>query len=328
MPEARAGTPADSPQSSQHPVNYHESDTRSSKVGFLAVSALRRHRIPIHCLLTLTLAFYVVTVSSNAPSEGDPVVRLLSYSVRPLQKTLHAVGATVRNLQVNYLAFKDLWNENRSLKKQLAALAAERNRLFEAKLANDRLMDLLEIKTRILRESVAATVTGNSASSWFRTITADKGMADGIEPGMAVITPRGVVGKVVFVDNDTSKVMLLTNHKSGLDVITQRTRVRGIVSGSVSGEAMVKYMGRNEDVRPGDRLITSGLDGTFPKGLLVGTVADVEDNATGLFQRVRISLAVDPLVMEEVLFISDKPRPVVSSAMDDVGEREPSSATP
>lgn len=328
MPEAREGRAADSPRSPQHPTNYHEPDTRSSKAGFLAVSALRRYRIPIHCLLALALAFYVVTVSSTAPGERDPVVRFLSYSVRPVQKALHAVGATVRNLQVNYFAFKDLWNENRSLKKQLAALAAERNRLFEAKLANDRLMDLLEIKTRILRESVAATVTSNSPSSWFRTITADKGLADGIQPGMAVVTPRGVVGKVVSVDDETAKVMLLTNHESGLDVITQRTRVRGIVSGSASGEAVVKYMGRNEDVRPGDRLITSGLDGTFPKGLLVGTVADVGDNATGLFQRVRISLAVDPLVMEEVLFISDKPRPVVSSAMDDVGERASPAATP
>ena len=115
----------------------------------------------------------------------------------------------------------------------------------------------------------------------------DKGKGAGIHQGMAVITPRGVVGKVVSVEEDTAKVMLLTDHKSGLDIITQRTRVRGIVSGSVDGEPVVKYMGRNEDVRPGDRLITSGLDGTFPKGLLVGTIVEIAEDGPGLFRRVR-----------------------------------------
>jgi putative aldouronate transport system substrate-binding protein len=142
----------------------------------------------------------------------------------------------MRNLQLNYVAFKDLWNENKALKEQIAALEAERNRLFEAKLANERLTELLEIRTRILRESVAATVISNSASSWFRTLTVDKGNDAGIHQGMAVITPRGVVGRVVSVEENTAKVMLLTDHKSGLDIITQRTRVRGIVSGSVDGE--------------------------------------------------------------------------------------------
>ncbi len=291
------------------------------------MSMLRRYRVPINSLLALALAFYVVTVSSTNPNQPDTVTRLLSHTVKPLQKALHAIGATMRNLQLNYVAFKDLWNENATLKAQIAALEAERNRLFEAKLANDRLMELLEIRTRILRESVAATVISNSASSWFRTITVDKGSDAGIHQGMAVITPRGVVGKVVSMDENTAKVLLLTDHKSGLDIITQRTRVRGIVSGSVDGEPIVKYMGRNEDVRPGDRLITSGLDGTFPKGLLVGTIVGIEDEAPGLFQRVRVSLAVDPLVMEEVLFISDKPRPAFSSATNDKREPAPS-ATP
>ena len=314
MAAARKGRTADSQRSTQRPSNSPQSDNRSSKAGFLAVSLLRRYRIPIHCFLALGLAFYVVTVSSTAPAQGDPVTRFLSHSVKPLQLSLHTLGATMRNLQLNYVAFKDLWNENQALKEQIAALEAERNRLFEAKLANDRLTELLEIRTRILRESVAATVISNSASSWFRTITVDKGTDAGIHQGMAVITPRGVVGKVVSVEDNTAKVMLLTDHKSGLDIITQRTRVRGIVSGSVDGEPVVKYMGRNEDVRPGDRLITSGLDGTFPKGLLVGTIVDIADDGPGLFRRVRVSLAVDPLVMEEVLFISDKPRPAVSSA--------------
>ncbi len=312
MAAARKGKTADSPRSAPHAAQSRQSD-RTSKTGFLALTMLRRYRLPIHSVCALALAFYVVTVSSTSPERGDPVTRVLSQSVKPLQKSLHALGATIRNLQINYVAFKDLWNENQALKEQIAALEAERNRLFEAKLANDRLTELLEIRTRILRESVAATVISNSASSWFRTITVDKGAGSGIHRGMAVITPRGVVGRVVSVADDTAKVLLLTDHKSGIDIITQRTRVRGIVSGSVDGEPIVKYMGRNEDIRHGDRLITSGLDGTFPKGLLVGTIIGISDDGPGLFRRVRVSLSVDPLVMEEVLFISDKPRPAYSS---------------
>ena len=327
MPAARKGKTADSRLSSQLPSNALQQDTRLRKAWLFAVALLRRYRIPIHGVLALTLAFYVVAVSSTAPNEGEAVTRLLSQSMKPLKKSLHAVGAAIHNLQVNYVAFKDLWNENQALKEQIAALEAERNRLFEAKLANDRLTELLQIRTRILRQSVAATVITHSPSSWFRTITVDKGERAGIHQGMAVITPRGVVGKVVSVEEDTAKVMLLTDHKSGLDIITQRTRVRGIVSGSVDGEPIVKYMGRNEDVRPGDRLITSGLDGTFPKGLLVGTIVDIAEDGPGLFRRVRVSLAVDPLVMEEVLFISAEPKPVVSSAA--TPDREPAqSATP
>ena len=323
MPAARTGRTADSPRSTQHPSRTHQPDTRSSRAGFLVITVLRRYRIPIHCLGALALAFYVVTVSSTTPNKGDPVTKLLTQSVRPLQMSLHALGAAMRSLQLNYVAFKDVWNQNQALKEQIAALEAERNRLFEAKLANDRLTELLEIRTRILRESVAATVISNSPSTWFRTITVDKGTRAGIHQGMAVITTKGVVGKVVSVEEDTAKVMLLTDHKSGLDIITQRTRVRGIVSGSVDGEPIVKYMGRNEDVRPGDRLITSGLDGTFPKGLLVGTIIDIADDGPGLFRRVRVALAVDPLVMEEVLFISDKPRPAVSSAARENEEKTP-----
>lgn len=315
MPAGKKGRTADSRQSPQRPSKrLGQSNTRSNKAGFLAVRILRQYRIPIHCLLALVLAFYVVTVSSTSPERGDAVTRLLDQAAKPLQKSLHALNATIRSLQVNYVAIRDLWNENEALKEQVATLEAERNRLLEAKLANDRLAELLEIRTRILRESVAATVINNSASSWFRTITVDKGTSAGIHQGMAVITPRGVVGKVVSVEEHTAKVLLLMDHKSGLDVITQRTRVPGIVSGSVDGEPIVKYMRHNEDVLPGDRLITSGLDGTFPKGLLVGTVVDIADDSAGLFQRVRVALAVDPLVMEEVLFISDKPRPAVSAA--------------
>ncbi|MEK7228952.1 MAG: rod shape-determining protein MreC, partial [Candidatus Binatota bacterium] len=114
----------------------------------------------------------------------------------------------------------------------------------------------------------------------------------------------GVVGQVVAVTSRSAKVLLVTDPHSGVDVIVQRSRARGIVSGSLDSAPIMKYVKRSEDIQEGDRLITSGLDGTFPKGLLVGTVAKVRKKSFGLFQYVEVALAVDPSRIEEVLVVS------------------------
>lgn len=276
-------------------------------------SLLRRYRVLINSVLATVLGLYIVTALSGEHARKDPVSRVVLKSVQPLRKSLHTLGSSLRQLQNQYLALRALWTENQGLRERIAMLESERNRLLEADITNARLHQLLELKTRILRVSIAAKVIANSASAWFRTLTIDKGRSDGVGKGMAVIAPRGVVGKVISVDDQTAKVMLLTDHNSGLDVITQRTRARGIVAGSMDGNPIIKYVGRNTDVRAGDRIITSGLDGTFPKGLLVGTIENVREDSDGLFQEVRLSLAVNPLQIEEVLFLSTKTRPTLSA---------------
>jgi len=278
------------------------------------LSFLRRYRVPINSLLATILGLYIVTTLAADRVRRDPVSYVVLGSVQPLRKSLHVLGSGLRHLQNKYLALRALWTENQGLRERVAMLESERNRLLEAEITNARLHHLLELKTRILKESIAAKVITNSAIAWFRTLTVDKGTSDGVRKGMAVIAPRGVVGKVISVEDEVAKVMLLTDHNSGLDVITQRTRARGIVSGSMDGHPIIKYVGRNKDVRPGDRIITSGLDGTFPKGLLVGTIDDVREDKDGLFREVRVSLAVNPLQIEEVLFISSEARPAISAA--------------
>lgn len=278
------------------------------------LSLLRRYRVLLNSLLATLLGLYFVTTLAADHARRGPVTEFMLESAQPLRKSLYTLGSAVRHMQNKYIALRALWTENQSLRERIAMLESERNRLLEAEITNARLHQLLELKTHILRRSVAAKVISNSASAWFRTLTVDKGSADGLRKGMAAIAPRGVVGKVISVSDDTAKVMLLTDHNSGLDVITQRTRVRGIVAGSMDGNPIIKYMGRNEDVQPGDRIITSGLDGVFPKGLLVGTIDDVREDGDGLFQEVRLELAVNPSQIEEVLFIASETPPTVSSA--------------
>lgn len=275
------------------------------------LSFLRRYQIQIHSILAVLLGLYIVTAASAGQARRDSLARFLLGSLRPLQAGLHAMGRAARNVEHSYVALRDLWRENQRLRIRVEELEAERNRLVETEITNRRLQELLQLKGDILQDSVAARVIGNSASAWFRTITVDKGEAHGIRKGMAAISPKGVVGKVISVSPETAKVMLVTDHSSGIDILTQRTRSRGIVSGSLDGGPVVKYVGRNEDVRKGDRIITSGLDGIFPKGLLVGSVSDVRQDSDGLFQRVRVDLSVDPSQIEEVLFLSRDGRPAM-----------------
>ena len=137
----------------------------------------------------------------------------------------------------------------------------------------------------------------------------DKGNADGVRKNMAVVTPLGVVGQVVAVTPHTAKVLLMTDPNSGIDVLVQRTRSRGIVSGSLETGTILKYVKRSEDIQEGDRLITSGIDGVFPKGLMVGTVIKVRKQHLGLFQFVEILPAVQSSRTENVLIVAASSSP-------------------
>jgi rod shape-determining protein MreC len=215
----------------------------------------------------------------------------------------------ISNIKDRYLAVNDLWLENQSLKEQVSELEAQVNNFREAKATNLRLRKLLGLKNQAFARSVSAVVIGSSASTWFQSLTIDKGTKQGIQKGMAVISPNGIVGQIWSVAPNSSKVLLVTDHNSGVDVIAQRTRARGIVSGSLDKGPVMEYVTRNENIREGDRLITSGLDNIFPKGQLVGTVGKVQVNSYGLFQDVSVRLAVDPERIEEVLVVSTERAP-------------------
>jgi rod shape-determining protein MreC len=112
---------------------------------------------------------------------------------------------------------------------------------------------------------------------------------------------------VVSATGHSAKVLLITDANSGVDVLVQRTRARGIVSGSLENVTIMKYVKRSEDIQEGDRLITSGLDAVFPKGLMVGTVVKVRKQNLGLFQSVEVIPAVISSQTEEVLVVNGEP---------------------
>ena len=264
---------------------------------------LRKYQIPLSSVFCLLLSFYILTVSARGQLKNEPVGAVLMWVLRPLQ--IVAQGATnwFIGIQENYLTLSGFKSENERLRKRIHALEVERQRLLEAEATHRKLQQLLDFRVQLPGKPVTASIIANSASSWFQGCILDKGSADGVDKDMAVVTPLGVVGKVVSVTGRSAKVILLTDANSGIDVMVQRTRSRGIVSGSLDSGTVLKYMKRSEDVQVGDRLITSGLDGVFPKGLMAGTVIKVNKQSLGLFQSIEVLPAVQSALVEEVLVV-------------------------
>jgi len=124
---------------------------------------------------------------------------------------------------------------------------------------------------------------------------------------MAVLSNQGVVGKIIAVSPHASRVLLIDDHNSALDGFDQRSRARGIVAGLVDDGLILKYTDRSEDIRAGDPVVTSGLDGIFPRGLLVGTIKYVHREGPGLFLSVSIAPAVEFRGLEQVLIVTQPP---------------------
>ncbi|HXG50377.1 MAG TPA: rod shape-determining protein MreC [candidate division Zixibacteria bacterium] len=272
------------------------------------LALLRKYQIPVASCACLLLSLYILTAASRGQLKSDPVGPLLLWLMRPLQVAAQAASGWVKGLHEAYWTTAGLRAENERLKKRIAQLEIERNRLLEAEATNQRLRQLLEFKASLPASGVVASIIANSASSWFQSCLINRGSADGVRKGMAVVTPLGVVGRVVDVSRRTAKVLLLTDANSGVDVFVQRSRARGIVAGSLENGTIMKYVKRSEDVQEGDRLVTSGLDGIFPKGLMVGVVTKVRKQSLGLFQSIEVAPAVRPERTEEVIVVGSELR--------------------
>ncbi len=223
----------------------------------------------------------------------------------PFQRLYYAGVREIRDLAQNYVFLVGLREENTQLKKRVVELERQNAALAEMTVANERLRRFLNFKEKIPKPTLPAELIGEDASSWFRTITINKGGIDGVRRGMVVVAAAGLVGHVISTSRDVSKVLLITDYNSSVDAICQASRARGIVQGKKGDLCDLNYVSRRDNVSPGERVITSGLGGRFPKGLIVGTVTRVEKKPYGVFQEVEVTPAVDFRRVEEVFVILD-----------------------
>ena len=217
------------------------------------------------------------------------------------QKLIYTVSDKLVNVWQDYLDLVNVKEENIKLKEDISKLRMEKFELVEAGIQNKRLKKLLNFKEIPSYPVVPANVIGGSPSMLrSEVIIVDRGSSDGISRGMPVASSEGIVGKVLTVGDKSSEVLLITDPVSAIDAFVHRTRVRGIVKGSGGGCTM-EYIEQNSDISVGDKVISSGKEGFFPKGVVVGTITDIETK--GSFLSAKVSPFVDLDSLEEVVII-------------------------
>ncbi|HYR96585.1 MAG TPA: rod shape-determining protein MreC [Candidatus Binatus sp.] len=265
------------------------------------MSFLRRNRVLLTSALCLVLAAGLALQTSRAQTRADWLGRVFLEIMAPLQRSAAAVGRIVAGGWRSVTELVGARAENVALRERTRRLEQELDRLSELDLENTRLRKLLDFRDALHGELLTARIIGRDATGLARTITIDGGEADGIVRGAAALAPEGVVGQVFLVSRNVARILLISDHNSGVDALVQRTRARGIVQGTVDAGCVLKYVKRTEDVQVGDALVTSGLDGIFPKGLPVGHVAAIDKRGPGLFQSAEVAPRVDFDRLEEVL---------------------------
>ncbi len=270
----------------------------------LAMAARYNAQVAILSLALFCVAIFLASYSSRNPSVARVGAALLSEVLHPFQLLEAEVSTDVSNIWRRYIYLVGLDGENQELRSRLAHLEAQNSRLIEHMSENERLRKLLQIPEQSPLRGVGAMVIGYDPSNWSQTITVDKGLRDGLTVGMPVLEGDGVVGQVVAIGPTASKVLLITDHLSGVDSIVQGGRMRGVVEGAGLNLARLRFGASEEEVKIGDRVITSGMDGVFPKGLLIGVVTAVRKDRHALFQLVDIEPAVDVTRLESVLIVT------------------------
>lgn len=222
---------------------------------------------------------------------------------RPLLSSTTAVRQGAANVWGSLLpggSELDLESENRRLRAELAAVD-------ELRRENERLRRLLGFVEEAPWQTVAARVIAEDASSWFRTIEIDRGSEDGMSEGLPVVTAAGLVGRVVRTTAHASRVLLITDASSAVAVLVQDQRIRGVCRGQGNALAL-DFALLQDEIQVGDGVITSGLGGVFPKGVVVGYVREVQREQYGLFQTVEVEPAVNFSDLEEVLILVKEAR--------------------
>lgn len=201
----------------------------------------------------------------------------------------------------DYMDLVQTKEDNQRLREELNMLRQERFQLSEAQVQNKRLKKLLDFKESTYYPVVSANVIGASPSILrSQVVIVDKGSGDEITEGMPVASYDGIVGRILLTADKNSEVLLITDPVSAVDAYVHRTRARGIVKGTGNG-CVMQYIEKKSDVSIGDKVISSGKDGFFPKGVIIGTVTDIE--ADGSFISASISPHVDLNSLEEVVII-------------------------
>jgi len=263
-------------------------------------------------IFILVIAFIAVnvtllSVSSRRQQAAYGPGRIALPLVAPIQEALILSIRYLKDIWRNYFLLVSVSRENENLRKDLGEEIRRNNEMREVALENARLRRLLDFKKALIPPDLPAEVISNDPSPWFQSVMVDRGSLDGVEKGMPVVVPTGIAGLVIDVSLRYAKVLLVVDQNSAVDALIQKSRARGIIKGHPDSGCSLQYVLRKHDVAIGDRVVTSGLDGVFPKGLPIGSVSKVIKRNSGIFQEIAVKPHVDFEGLEEVLILLNQP---------------------
>ncbi len=233
--------------------------------------------------------------------------QLTQESLGPVQVFFTSISENIGKVWTDYIALWKVRDENRRLHARLDDYHQKLNEYREAYSTYLVLEEKLKFKEKEPFPSITARVVGKDPSYWFQTIIVDRGENDGIIESMAAHTEKGVVGQVIQVSPNYSKILLANAPSSAIDAMVQKNRVRGILKGAGKEGYVLYYVLKNADVAKGDAVVTAGIGGVYPPGVPLGVVSEVRKNRRGMFQEITVSPSVDFQRLETVFInLTDK----------------------
>lgn len=266
--------------------------------------APKKYQPHIIAAVFLISSLAIISYGTALKTEAGFLRRTVLEAVAPLTDIISGSLNGIRNFWSRYLFLVGLEDSNKKLLSENAALFDQLNKYREGYYEGLRLRKLLDMKDALPNRTIAARVVNNHYDSLFKTILIDRGSADGLKAGCPVVAAGGVVGRIMEASWHFSRVLLMIDGTSTIDAIIQRTRTQCILQGTGHhNKYKLKYIPHTVGVIPGDMLLSSGMAGCLPKGLIIGTVSSIHPQKGELFLKIDVTPAVDFAKLEEVLVL-------------------------
>ena len=269
----------------------------------------RRQRIGYLVLAVVLGHVILISAQVNVRQEGN-FLQVVSFSALAGIEEIISFGTNaVGTAWSRYVSLRDAEEENAVLRESIGQLELQLQQQNALARRARSLQHLLELRKSVELLTLSAQVIAVDATPWFRTFTVDRGTGDGVRQDLAVIAPNGVVGRVVGTPGPrAAKVQLLIDRNAAAGALIERTRAAGVVTG-VDGQSLLRmdYVSNLEDVQIGDAVVTSGTDGIYPKGFIIGTVADVR-RGDDLYKSILVAPVVEFANLEDVLIVLNNDR--------------------
>ncbi len=268
---------------------------------------LRRHKGALICTALLIASLFIfIAFGHNTTFAGKSRGAFLEIT-SPVFELVDSLFDKAVSIWDRYIYLKDLKEENEELKKHLGRISSKYDNLktlyIETEKKNQRLEEMLGFTMTAPYTLLPARVIGSDPAPYSSAIIIDKGKENGVLQDLPVMSISGIVGIVLNVSDRSSTVMLLDDRRSRIAVTLQGDRTRGVLEGSTDGTVHLSFVDRKAKVKTGDVVVTSGMGSIFPKGLLVGRIAEAKRPKYGLFQDIVVAPKVNLKSVEEVLII-------------------------